>query len=101
VLDGNNQIAITDGVKSYVTVEAKEPFRYVFVGNRGDGEITKELVLVKDKAPIEKGDVVAKVEYTQEGKLLGSMEIVAVETVSRQKYHHALYKLFQKYVNVN
>jgi D-alanyl-D-alanine carboxypeptidase (penicillin-binding protein 5/6) len=100
VLEGDNQIAIKDGVKSFVTVEAKGAFHYVFVGNSSEGEVTKEMVLVKDTAPVEKDEVVAKVEYSQNGKLLGSVDVIAVETVEKQKYHHALYKLIQQYVNL-
>jgi D-alanyl-D-alanine carboxypeptidase (penicillin-binding protein 5/6) len=100
VLEGDNQIAIKDGVKSFVTVEAKGAFHYVFVGNSLEGEVTKEMVLVKDMAPVEKDEVVAKVEYSQNGKLLGSVDVIAVEMVEKQKYHHALYKLIQQYVNL-
>ena len=100
MLDGNNQVEIKDGVKKSVTVEAKSPFRYVFVGDKGEGEINKELCVLKDKAPIKKGDVVAKVIYTKDGKELGSMEIVAIETVEQQKYHHALKKIFERYINI-
>jgi D-alanyl-D-alanine carboxypeptidase (penicillin-binding protein 5/6) len=100
VLEGDNQIAIKDGVKSFVTVEAKGAFHYVFVGNSLEGEVTKKMVLVKDMAPVEKDEVVAKVEYSQNGKLLGSVDVIAVETVEKQKYHHALYKLIQQYVNL-
>ena len=100
VLDGNNQVDIKDGVKKSVTVEAKSPFRYVFVGDKGDGEIKKEFCVIKDKAPIKKGDVVAKVIYSKDGNELGSMDIVAIETVEQQKYHHALKKIFEQYINI-
>jgi D-alanyl-D-alanine carboxypeptidase (penicillin-binding protein 5/6) len=100
VLDGDNQIAIEDGVKDFVTVESRGDFHYVFVGNSSQGEVTKEMVPVKDTAPVEKGEVVARVEYSQDGKMLGSMDVIAVETVEKQKYYHALYKLVQQYVNL-
>lgn len=100
VLDGNNKIIINDGVKKDVTVEAKSTFRYVFVGDKGSGEITKKLEIVKDQAPVKKGDIVAKVVYSQDGKELGSMEIIAIEDVEKQKYHHALQKIFEQYINI-
>ena len=64
------------------------------------GLIRKKLHILKKEAPIEKGEVVAKMEYEQDGKMLGEVEIVAVESVGEQKYHHALEKLFWQYLNI-
>ena len=100
VLDGENRIILKEGVKDTVLVKAKAPFRYVFVGNKGDGEIIKELKVLIEKAPVKKGDVVAKVIYSQDGKELGSMDIVASENVEQQRYHHALKKIFEQYINI-
>lgn len=100
VLDGKKQIAVRDGVQDAVFVEKISPFRYVFVGDKGEGEIQKRLQIVKDKAPIKKGDVVAKVIYSQDGKELGSMDVVATQDVEQQKYHHALKKIFEQYINI-
>ncbi|MCM1180088.1 MAG: D-alanyl-D-alanine carboxypeptidase [Clostridium sp.] len=100
VLDGNNQIAVKDGVKKSVSVEARSPFRYVFVNGGEKDNVEKEIQILKDQAPIKKGDVVAKAVYSQGGKELGSMDIVAVENVDKQKYHHALQKIFEQYINI-
>lgn len=100
VLDGNNQLTIKNGVKDFVTVEAKEDFHYVFIGNQSVGDITKKLVVVKDSAPVNKGEIVAEMEYYQGENLLGSTEIIAADSVEEQQYHHALEKLFRKYINI-
>ncbi|MCM1157575.1 MAG: D-alanyl-D-alanine carboxypeptidase [Bacteroidales bacterium] len=100
VLDGENKLEIKNGVDSHVTVEAEGDFHYVFVGNAAEKDIAKKLVMVKDSAPIEKGEVVAKVEYSQDGKVLGSVNILAHKAVPEQKYYHALKKLFQQYLNI-
>lgn len=100
VLNGKNQLAIENGVKDTLTIKAANTFHYVFVGDKGNGEITKKLHILKKEAPIEKGEVVAKMEYEQDGKMLGEVEIVAVESVGEQKYHHALEKLFWQYLNI-
>ena len=101
VLDGNNQIEIEDGVKDTVTVKAEQNFSYVFVGDRGNSEINKELIIEKNQAPIDKGEVVARVEYSQDGAVLGSVNVVAVNSVEKQKYYHALEKLFYKFINID
>lgn len=100
VLDGKNQLTIQNGVKDKVSMEAKSNFHYVFIGKKNTGDIKKKLVIVKENAPINKGEVVAKMEYYQGETLLGSMEIVAAESVEEQKYHHALERLFRQYINI-
>lgn len=100
VLEGNNQIEIKNGVKKQVTVEAEQDFHYVFVGDSKNGDITKKIEMVKEAAPIEKGDIVAKVVYEQAGNPLGSVNVIAIESVEQQKYHHALEKLFLQYINI-
>lgn len=100
VLEGNNQIEIKNGVKKQVTVEAEQDFHYVFVGDSKNGDIAKKIEMVKEAAPIEKGDIVAKVVYEQAGNPLGSVNVIAIEPVEQQKYHHALEKLFLQYINI-
>lgn len=100
VLDGNNQLEVEGGVKSTVTVEAKNPFTHVFVGNDGSDKITKKLVMVKEKAPINKGEVVAKIEYFAGDTLLGSVDVLAVKTLEKQQYHHTLEKIFYQFINI-
>ena len=100
VLDGENRFTVQNGVKDYVTIEAKSNFHYVFIGDKGTEEITKNLVVVKENAPVKKGEVVAKMEYFQGENLLGSVEVMAAESVEEQKYHHALERLFRQFINI-
>lgn len=100
VLDGKNQFLVNGGIQDKISVEAKENFRYVFVGEKNSGEITKKLQIVKKDAPIKKGEIVAKMEYSQNGEKLGEVEIMATEAVGEQKYHHVLSKLFEQYINL-
>ncbi len=100
VLEGTAEIAIEGGIKDTVAVKAANDFTYVFVGNAGEGEVSKELVIVKNQAPVKKGEVVAKMQYTQGGAVLGSVDIVAAETVKQQKYHHALAKIWKRFINI-
>ena len=100
VLDGNNQLEIKNGIKDTVAIKAKNKFRYVFVGNKATGDITKKMVVVKETAPISKDEVVARMEYSKGEELLGSVDIVAAESVEQEKYHNALEKLFRQYINI-
>lgn len=101
VLDGNNHIKVLEGVDDYVTVKAKQSFHYVFVGNANKTDVKKKLVIEKEKAPIHKGDVVARMEYYQGEQLLGSIDIVAIKTVEKQKYYDTLEKMFFKFMNID
>ncbi len=100
VLDGDNQVKIENGVKDTVTVEAKGSFTHVFVGSNESDKVTKKLVIVKEQAPIKKGDVVAKVEYYQGDTLLGSVDVLALKSIEQQQYHHALEKIFYQFINI-
>ncbi|MDE5864665.1 MAG: D-alanyl-D-alanine carboxypeptidase, partial [Lachnospiraceae bacterium] len=71
VLDGNDRIDITGGVKNQVSVKAENNFSYVFIGNASAGEVTKKLVVTKDVAPIKSGEVGARMEYELNGTPLG------------------------------
>ena len=51
-------------------------------------------------APINKGDVVARVEYYQGNTLLGSVDVLALKAVEKQQYHHALEKIFYQFINI-
>lgn len=100
VLEGNNRIDIEGGVKDNVAVKAKNDFTYVFVGNDSIGDIVKKLVMIKTDAPIEKGEVIAQVQYEQNGNVLGMVDIVAEENIEKQEYHHALEKIFRRFINI-
>ena len=100
VLDGKNKLAITDGVEQYVTIEAAQPFQYVFIGSADTGNITKKIVIVKKDAPVKKGETVAHMEYAQGDKVLGSVDLIATQTIEKQKFHHAWIRMLERYMNI-
>lgn len=100
VLDGKNGFTVENGIKDSITVKSKDTFHYVFVGTADKGNIEKKLVIVKNEAPIKKGETVAKMEYYQGEKLLGSVDIIAEEMMEEQNYRNALEKIFRQYINV-
>ena len=100
VLDGKNKLAITDGVEQYVTIEAAQSFQYVFIGSADTGNITKKIVIVKKDAPVKKGETVARMEYAQGDKVLGSVDLIATQTIEKQKFHHAWIRMLERYMNI-
>ncbi len=100
VLDGKNKLAIADGVEQYVTIEAAQSFQYVFIGSADTGNITKKIVIVKKDAPVKKGEIVARMEYAQGDKVLGSVDLIATQTIEKQKFHHAWIRMLERYMNI-
>lgn len=100
VLDGENQIPIKNGVVSKLKIKAEHDFHYVFIGKSNTKNIKKKMVIEKDAAPVKKGEVVAKMEYSQDGTVLGSVNLIALNTVEEQKYRHALEKIFYQFINI-
>lgn len=100
VLDGKDKIAIDDGVERYVTIEAAKSFQYVFVGAANTGNITKKIMIIDKEAPVKKGEIVARMEYSQNGNVLGSVDLIAVKSIEKQKYRHALIRILERYINI-
>ncbi len=100
VLDGDNHIPVDDGTSAYATVKAEDSFRYVFVGNASEQKVKKKFVVEKTKAPIQKGEIIGRVEYYQGEQLLGSVNIIAVKTIEKQQYYDTLEKMFFKFLNL-
>ena len=100
VLKNGNHLVIQNGTKAELAVQAEHGFRTVLVGDEQSGEITKRLVVVNDTAPIEKGGVVANMIYELNGSEIGSVNIIASESIEQQKYKNILQKLFHDFINI-
>ncbi len=82
---------IERGVKKECKVSQKAPFSYVDVTGADLKSVERNVVLKKKlKAPVKKGDVVGEVKYTLNGKAIGSVDVVAEETVEKMTYGTAL-----------
>ena len=101
VLESGNRIIINDGIKSSIAVEAEKAFRTVLLGNSNEGEITKRLELIKSEAPIQKNDIIAKMIYEQNGNEIGSVNIIASETVDKKKYKNVFDKILRDFINID
>lgn len=74
------------GEKEKVSVK-NETFSFVDTKGQDFEKIKSEVKMNKDiNAPIKKGDVLGKIEYSMDGKKIGETEIVANENVKKAKY---------------
>lgn len=94
------RIAIKDGVQHTIQVKPATSFHYVFTQTVDAKQIKKKQITVKDQAPFKKGDVVAKIEYSLDGTVLGCVDLVAEENIEEQQFHHAFIRILQRYVNI-
>lgn len=95
-----NQMEIENASKDLLTVEAESPFRTVLMGDEMAESITKRLDVIKGVAPINKGDVVARIIYELDGNEIGSVNIIASEAVEEQKYKNILQKIIGDFINI-
>lgn len=98
VLEGKKQLDIQNGTKLSIGIKEKNPFQYVFVHELNDKKINKKWIVVKNSAPISKGDVVARMQYEIDGKKLGHVDLIAVETVKERNWKDVFFRLVNKYV---
>ena len=100
ILKKTNQLMIGNASKDLLTVEAENPFRTVLLGAETPENITKRLEIIKAAAPIDKGEVVARIIYELDGNEIGSVNITASETVEEQKYKNILQKIIGDFINI-
>ena len=99
VSDGKNYLKIKDGTKSKIAIDTPKAFHTVVVGKEDISKITKKLTVIKDTAPINAGEVVARVSYYIGDKEIGNVDIKASENVQKKKYKNVLQHLFLNYIN--
>lgn len=92
-----NQL-VKGGVKSEVKCEAMGPFSYLSTDGTAVESIKKEIVFEKEiVAPVEKGTTIGKINYSLNGKIVGSVDIVAVENVGKSGFGHFFEKLLHAF----
>lgn len=101
VLDGKHYMQIENGTKDKIAIEAAGPFHTIITGGADPAEVTKELKIIKDAAPIEKGETVARVEYMINGTSIGGVDVLASESVEEKRFKNVLGNLFRNFVNLN
>lgn len=84
-------VEIKRGVKKTVNVAQKEPFVYVDTTGTDLKAIERKVTLEKDiKAPIKKGDKVGVAKYYLNGAEIGSIDILATESIKKVSYRSSI-----------
>lgn len=88
---------IAGGTKSQIIPRVEKNFSYVLCGDEKNQTPKREISYrPKLAAPIKEGEVIGNVTYTLGEQEIGSLPIVAAETIETAKYIHILYKLLQR-----
>ena len=90
---------VSRGVAETVKVRQKTPFAYVDITGADLKTIERKVALNKKiKAPVKKGDKVGKAKYFLSGKEIGSIDIVAAESVDEISYKSAMGDTVKKFL---
>lgn len=97
----NQSVKINGGEKEKIKIRYRG---FSFVDTKGSDlkKIKREVIMKKElNAPIKQGDVVGKVEYTLDNKVIGENFLEAEENVKRADYLFTLGKMFRLFLQIS
>lgn len=81
------KIPVHKGKQEKLSYSIEKPFEYLFTDVTKLGEITRKIILPKEvKAPIQKGDAIGSVRYYLGEEEIGTLPIVAEQTIAKQNF---------------
>ena len=87
------------GVKEQVPLVYRGKFRYISTDGTKPDNVKKKLILPKEQsAPVKKGQKAGAQEYYQDGKKIGSLDILYGETIKKAGYHDWLERTCQAFL---
>ncbi len=87
-------VPVHNGTKASIACKYEKNFSYVFTSEINQNNIQKKVVFQKNlSAPIKKNQAIGKLEYSYNNKAIGTVSILASETVGKAKYVDYLQKL--------
>ncbi|MDF2587205.1 MAG: Serine-type D-Ala-D-Ala carboxypeptidase [Anaerocolumna sp.] len=92
-------IPVKKGVAEGINYRVNDSFSYLCLKDTNPAEITKEVTIAESvTAPIKENDKVGEITYQLKGKKIGSVDIVAAETVEKAKLKDYFKFVFQKFI---
>ena len=93
VLD-TRSVSIENGISDELAIDSASDFSSVLL--RGEKADDVKKILVQNEpltAPIKKGYVVGHIEYSINGRILGSVEVVAAENIKKMTFGYSFKKV--------
>lgn len=89
------EIRVKKGVKDTVGLEYEGEFRYLSMDGTEISDVEKTLKIDKEvTAPVKKGDLAGELQYSLNGKTIGSIKVLYKESVEKADYVHCLKTVF-------
>lgn len=92
----NDKISVDCSKKTSICVRPARSC-YVFTANNATPEIERNVIAYDVKAPVQKGDVVGKIEVFKDGILYDTVDLVASENAERATYGDFFKKVAQNW----
>lgn len=87
-------ISVAKGVTKEVSYKVKDEFSYLCMKDTNPENITKEVQLEeKMEAPVNENDKVGEVIYFLDGKKIGTMDLVAAETIEKASFKDRFFEI--------
>ena len=94
----NQYLPIIKGKEEQVEILAENEFSYICLAGEHVEDITKTVnLLEKVEAPVKKGDIVGTIDYYMNGAKIGSVHIIANDSVEKMTYMDCLEKMVYKF----
>lgn len=90
------QVKIQGGIPSHVDVYPKAKFSHTFIHEYDKQKIQKKITYHSLEAPIKSGQEIGRIQYTYEGKELGSVPLLSCQNVTKAGYTDLLLQAFGK-----
>lgn len=91
-------IPIKQGVTDELNYRVNDEFSYLCLKDANPANITKEIEIYESvKAPIKENDKVGEVTYKMDGKKIGTVDVVAAQTVEKAKYKDYFNRALKKF----
>lgn len=93
------EVKVNNGNKENVKCKYAGDFSYLFIDHINHDDIKKNLSINDNiTAPLNPGDCVGKLEYTYNGDVLGSVDIVADEEIKKATFWDAFFKMTDQFM---
>ncbi|MBO5485572.1 MAG: D-alanyl-D-alanine carboxypeptidase, partial [Eubacterium sp.] len=103
--DGNGltleSVSVKGGMPTSVSIRPDGIFSYTFTSDFDKNKIKRDVQYNKVSAPIKKGDVVGQIQYSYDGKKMGSLPLVSCEEAKEAGYLDYLKQSIGKLFLVN
>lgn len=92
-------VPVKKGIKSQVEAGTAKSFSYICMKGVKPSDISKKTVINDSvDAPVKQGDKVGEIKYILKKKEIGSVPIIAKESIAKETYKDAVMKIWKQYL---